>query len=63
MDPANKGRSECLDAVSALSFRLAGRHYLVVKWEEGSFCSTSYTLLSVDTTIKPVAENDYDCDI
>jgi len=52
---------ECLDAESALSFRLAGQHLLLVKWK-GAACDYAYTLFSVDAALKPIAGNDYACD-
>lgn len=62
-DCSDKARSsyECLDAESALSFRVNGQHLLLVKWN-GAACDHAYTLLSVDTTLKPIAGNQYDCD-
>jgi hypothetical protein len=53
---------ECQDAESAFSFRLAGQHLLLVKWKD-SFCDSSYTLFSVDTALKEIAGNGYDCDL
>jgi hypothetical protein len=61
-DTAHGSSYECLDAESALSFRLASRRLLLVKWK-GAFCSSAYTLFSVDTGIQPIAGNDYDCDL
>jgi hypothetical protein len=49
------------DATSAVSFHLAGQQLLVVKWNS-DFCGSVYTLFSVDTELKPIAGNDYDCD-
>lgn len=48
-------------AASALSFRLADQHLLLVKWDS-EFCGSTYTLFSVNTALKPIAGNDYDCD-
>jgi hypothetical protein len=63
-DCSGKAASEydCLDAESALSFSLAGQHLLLVKWKD-AFCDSAYTLFSVDTTLKPIAGNEYGCDI
>jgi len=62
-DCSGKAASEydCLDAESALSFSLAGQHFLLVKWKD-SFCDSSYSLFSVDTALKEIAGNGYDCD-
>ena len=49
------------DPSSALSFRLADKRYLLVKWTRPS-CSSSYTLFSIDDTLEPIVDNDYDCD-
>jgi hypothetical protein len=49
------------DAASAVSFHLAGRHFLLVKWKS-DFCLSAYTLFSAGAALKPVAGNDYDCD-
>jgi hypothetical protein len=49
------------EAASAFSFRLAGQPLLLVKWKR-EFCESSYTLFSVDASLKPIASNDYDCD-
>ncbi len=49
------------DSSSAMSFRLAGQPLLLVKWNS-EFCSSVYTLFSIDATLKPIAGNDYDCD-
>ena len=49
------------DAASAVSFRLAGQHFLVVRWKS-DFCVSAYTLFSADSALKPIAGNDYDCD-
>ena len=62
-DCSNKAASayECLDAESALSFRLGGQQLLLVKWKDAA-CDHAYTLLSVDTVLKPIAGNEYDCE-
>jgi hypothetical protein len=52
---------ECLDAESALSFRLSGQHLLLVKWK-GAACDQAYALFSVDTALKPIAGNEYGCE-
>jgi hypothetical protein len=49
------------DAASAFSFRFTGQHFLLVKWNS-DFCGSSYTLFSVDSALKPIAGNNYDCD-
>lgn len=49
------------DIASAVSFRLSSRHFLLVKWST-DFCNSTYTLFSVEATLKPIAGNDYDCD-
>ena len=61
-DPAIAGSFECLDAASALSFRLANQHLLLVKWKD-DFCDSAYTLFSVGTVLKLIAGNHYGCDI
>jgi hypothetical protein len=53
--------NEQLDAASALSFRLAGARFLLVKWNT-ELCGSAYTLFSVNTRLNPIAGNDYDCD-
>lgn len=52
---------EALDAASAMSFRLGSRNFLLIKWSS-DFCGSSYTLFSVESALKPIAGNDYDCD-
>jgi len=49
------------DAASAVSFRIAGKRLLLVKWNS-DFCGSAYTLFAADTALKPVAGNVYDCD-
>ena len=49
------------DAASAVSFRIAGKRLLLVKWNS-DFCGSAYTLFAADTVLKPVAGNVYDCD-
>ncbi len=49
------------EAASALSFRLAGQHLLLAKWNS-DFCGSVYTLFSVAAALQPIAGNDYDCD-
>jgi hypothetical protein len=49
------------DAASAISFRLADQKLLLVKWNS-DFCGSVYTLFTVDTALKPIAGNDYNCD-
>ena len=49
------------EAASALSFRLSGQGWLLVRWNS-DFCGSVYTMFSVDAALKPVAGNDYDCD-
>ena len=61
-DPTTASRYECLDAASALSFRLGRQYLLLVKWK-GDFCESSYTLFRVAAALEPVAENGYGCDI
>lgn len=61
-DPAAASRFECLDTASALSFELAGQHLLLVRWA-GAFCDSSYTLFAVNATLKPIASDDYGCDM
>ena len=53
--------NERADPASALSFRLAGRRLMLVKWKRG-LCSSSYTLFAIEPALKPIASNDYDCD-
>ena len=53
--------TEQLTVKSAVSFRVAGQHLLLVKWNN-DLCGSSYTLFSVDNTLKPIAGNNYECD-
>jgi len=53
--------TERLAVESAVSFRLAAEPFLLVRWKS-DVCVSSYTLFSVEATLKPVAGNDYDCD-
>lgn len=49
------------EPASALSFRLADRRFLLVRWS-ADFCESSYTLFAVGAALRPIAGNDYDCD-
>jgi hypothetical protein len=49
------------NAASAFSFRLAGQQLLLVKWNS-DVCGSAYTLFTADTTLTPIASNDYNCD-
>jgi hypothetical protein len=49
------------EVASAVSFRLAAQYLVFVKWKS-DFCGSAYTLFSVDTVLRPIAGNDYDCD-
>jgi hypothetical protein len=55
-------KSSCLDAASAVSFRLRDERFLLVKWKD-AICDSAYTLFLVGATLKPLAGNMYDCDV
>jgi len=61
-DPKAAGSYACLDAASAVSFRLGKQHWLLVRWTD-DFCGSAYTLFSVGAALALVAGNHYGCDI
>ncbi len=59
--------SQALTAVeSAMSFRLAGHAFVLVRWkasEHPLMCEFAYTLCSLDGSLQPIAGNAYGCDV
>jgi hypothetical protein len=60
---ATAATRQCLDAASALSFRLGGERLVLVKWKGDEICEASYTLFLLERVLKPIAGNAYHCDI
>ncbi len=52
-----------VDMEKAIQFRLGARQFLLAKWLPSPVCNFCYTLFSLEGGLKPIARNDYNCDV